>query len=289
MPYLQMQDASGNWVTVNQDMGMPAGKPKTIAVPLHFISQSRKLRIVTNLCIYWDEIFLSETAAPAEASQQQLALLSADLHFRGFSESIIDSQRKQPDTFLYQNVATTSFWNPTPGQYTKYGDVHSLTVDIDDRLIIMGSGDELSLLFDASKLTPLPSGWTRDFLLKVDGWAKDRDPNTAFSQTVEPLPFHSMTSYPYPATEHFPQDLTHLNYQHDYNTRPALRLVRPLIPQDREKQGLTTLSQGGFPAHAITPPYDAAWTERSVPAFRPVQKPNVSATPPSLDHKERLQ
>ena len=64
MPYLQMQDASGHWVTVNQDMGMPAGKPKTIAVPLHFISSSRKLRILTNLCVYWDEIFVSETAGP---------------------------------------------------------------------------------------------------------------------------------------------------------------------------------------------------------------------------------
>jgi tetratricopeptide (TPR) repeat protein len=228
MPYVQMQDASGNWVTVNQDMGMPAGKPKTIAVPLHFISQSRKLRIVTGLCIYWDEIFLSETAAPAEANQQQLALLSADLHFRGFSKSVIDPQRKQPDTFLYENVETTSFWNPTPGLYTRYGDVRSLALDVDDRLIIMGSGDELRLIFDASKLSPLPPGWTRDFLLKVDGWAKDRDPNTAFSQTVEPLPFHSMSSYPYPTTEHFPQDQFHLNYQHDYNTRPALRLIRPL-------------------------------------------------------------
>ena len=229
MPYLQMQDAAGKWVTVNQDMGMPAGKPKTIAVPVHFISQSRKLRVITDLCIYWDEIFLSETAAPAEARQQQIPLQSADLHFRGFSESLIDPQRKQPDTFLYNSVETTSFWNPTPGLYTKYGDVHSLAVDIDDRLIIMGSGDELRLIFDASKLAPLPAGWTRDFLLKVDGWAKDRDPNTAYSQTVEPLPFHSMSRYPYPATEHFPQDQTHLNYQHDYNTRPALRLIRPLI------------------------------------------------------------
>jgi hypothetical protein len=228
MPYLQMQDASGKWVTVNQDMGMPAGKPKTIAVPLHFISQSRKLRIVTSLCVYWDEIFLSETAAPAEARQQQLPLASADLHFRGFSQSVINPERKQPDTFLYKNVETTSFWNPTPGIYTRYGDVRELLTDVDDRLTIMGSGDELSLLFDASNLPPLPPGWTRDFLLKVDGWAKDRDPNTAFSQSVEPLPFHGMTRYPYPATETFPNDEPHRQYRQTYNTRPALRLLRPL-------------------------------------------------------------
>ena len=229
MPYLQIQDASGRWITVNgEDMGMPAGKPKTIAVPLHFLSSSRKLRIVTSLCVYWDEIFLSETAGPAEARQQQLPMLSADLHFRGFSESLIDPLRKQPDTFLYNHIETTSFWNPTPGFYTRYGDVGELTENIDDRLVIMGSGDELRLLFDASQLATLPPGWTRDFLLKVDGWAKDRDPNTAFSQTVEPLPFHAMSRYPYPSTEHFPQDELHRRYQRDYNTRPALRLVRPL-------------------------------------------------------------
>ena len=33
-PYLQVKDAAGNWKTVIQDMGMPDGKPKTIAVDL---------------------------------------------------------------------------------------------------------------------------------------------------------------------------------------------------------------------------------------------------------------
>jgi tetratricopeptide (TPR) repeat protein/predicted nucleotidyltransferase len=230
MPYLQMQDASGKWVTVNEDMGMPAGKPKTIAVPLHFVSSSRKVRIVTDLCVYWDEIFLSESASPAETRQTQVPVLSADLQFRGFSETVIDPLRKQPDNFLYDHVEPVSYWNPTPGLYTRYGEVKELMGEVDDRLVIMGSGDEMRLLFDASSLPPLPSGWTRDFLLKVDGWAKDRDPNTAFSQTVSPLPFHGMSQYPYPAAEHFPADDSHVSYQRDYNTRPALRLLRPLTP-----------------------------------------------------------
>ncbi len=66
MPYLQVQDAAGAWKTVNRDMGMPAGKPKTIVVPVEFLSASRKVRIVTNLCVYWDEIFLSEGASDAQ-------------------------------------------------------------------------------------------------------------------------------------------------------------------------------------------------------------------------------
>jgi len=95
--------------------------------------------------------------------------------------------------------------------------------------VIMGSGDELRLLFPERAAGPLPAGWKRDFLLFVDGWAKDADANTAYSQTVEPLPFHAMSQYPYKDGEHFPDDAAHRQYREQYNTRPALRLIRPLI------------------------------------------------------------
>jgi hypothetical protein len=77
-------------------------------------------------------------------------------------------------------------------------------------------------------LPSLPVGWTRDYLLLVDGWAKDGDANTAFSQSVLPLPFHAMSRYPYPAGEHFPDDEAHRAYIREYLTRPALRLLRPV-------------------------------------------------------------
>ncbi len=158
-------------------------------------------------------------------------MLHADLHFRGFSESKIDPERKQPDTFFYDRVSPVSFWNPTPGMYTRYGDVRELLAGVDDEMVLMGSGDEMSLEFDASAPPP-PPGWTRDFLLKVDGWAKDRDANTAFSQTVGPLPFHAMSRYPYPAGEHFPDDAAHRRIIETYYTRPALRLIRSLQAEE---------------------------------------------------------
>jgi hypothetical protein len=37
-----------------------------------------------------------------------------------------------------------------------------------------------------------------------------------------------MTSYPYPAGERYPDDETHRGYRRTYNTRPALRIIRPL-------------------------------------------------------------
>jgi len=88
-------------------------------------------------------------------------------------------------------------------------------------MVIMGSGDELRLRFSRRGLPALKAGWKRDFLLLVDGWAKDGDANTAYSQSVEPLPFHGMSRYPYPGTERYP-------YGKRPNTRPALRLIRSL-------------------------------------------------------------
>lgn len=238
-PKLQVKDRAGVWVTVIEDMGMPDGKPKTITVDLtgKFLSKSREVRIVTNLCVFWDEIFLSEDAGTPETRLTGLTPAEADLHFRGFSHTVIHPQRKQPERFLYARPAASSLWNPTPGMYTRYGKVEQLLSEADDRLMIMGSGDEVRLWFDAVRLPALTPGWRRDYLLRVEGWAKDRDANTAFSQTVEPLPFRGMSRYPYPAAESYPDSSFLSEYRKEYNTRPALRLIRPLAAQGTQSKG----------------------------------------------------
>jgi hypothetical protein len=60
-PYIQVKDADGHWKTVVEDMGVPSGKQKSMVVDLtgKFVSSSREVRIVTNMCLYWDEIYLS--------------------------------------------------------------------------------------------------------------------------------------------------------------------------------------------------------------------------------------
>lgn len=227
-PYLQVRDREGQWRTVIEDMGMPAGKPKTIAVDLRgkWLSDSREVRIVTNLCVYWDEIFLGEEHTNVDLALQTAPLQHAALRFRGFSPAIIHPERKQPERFSYANPTPVSMWNPTPGFYTRYGDVRELSSTVDDRMIVMGSGDEIELRFKA--LPPPRAGYTRDFLLLVDGWAKDRDPNTAHGQSTHPLPFHAMSQFPYGPEERFPETRHHREYLERYNTRPALKLIRPL-------------------------------------------------------------
>ena len=228
-PYLQVKDEAGQWRTVVEDMGIPSGKPKTIAVDLtgKFLSRSREVRIVTNLCVYWDEIFLSEQSAAPPVRLTRLAAETAQLRLRGFSQTVIDSRREQPEAFDYARWTPETNWNQVPGLYTRYGDVRELVLSPDDRFVIMGSGDELQLTFPAAGPPALPSGWRRDFLLLIDGWAKDSDPNTAYSQSVEPLPFHAMSRYPYPDSEHYPDDAPHRAYRETYDTRPAIRFVPP--------------------------------------------------------------
>ena len=232
-PSIQVKDARGRWVTVVEDMGIPAGKPKTIAIDLSgkFLSASREVRIVTNLCLYVDEAMLLPRAAAPAHRLTPVDASSADLRYRGFSTPTIHPERLQPERFSYGQLMPLSMWNPTPGMYTRLGDVTPLLSRIDDRLVIMGSGDEVRLRFPVTALPALPTGWTRDYLLLVDGWAKDADANTAFSQSVEPLPFHGMSAYPYPPSEHFPDDATHRQWRETYNTRPALRPIQPLTPR----------------------------------------------------------
>jgi len=183
--------------------------------------------------VYWDEIFLSEETGPPPVRMTPVDLASAEVRLRGFSRAVINERREQPEAFEYARWTGQPMWNQTPGLYTRYGDVRELVSDVDDRFVIMGSGDELQLRFAERGLPPLPPGWRRDFLLLVDGWAKDADANTAFSQTVEPLPFHAMSAYPYPASEHYPNDPAHQAYRTQYNTRPAIRFIPPLIADSR--------------------------------------------------------
>jgi tetratricopeptide (TPR) repeat protein len=242
LPFLQVKNAQGAWETVIEDMGIPAGKPKTIVVDLtgKFLSEAREVRIVTNLCVYWDEIFLGPDPGAPPVQLTDLHTASARLHFRGFSEVVIHPERKQPERFVYEQVRPLHKWNwnPTPGLYTRYGDVKPLLEEVDDLLVIMGSGDELQLRFDAARLPELAAGWKRDFLLFVDGWAKDGDANTAFSQTVEPLPFHGMPQYPYAAPHTYPTDGAYTRYGEFYHTRPALRLIRTLSEGTEEAEAM---------------------------------------------------
>jgi hypothetical protein len=230
-PYIQVRDAQGQWVTVVQDMGIPSATNRTMRVDLagKFLSSDHHLRIVTNLCVYWDQIFFSagDSAAPAP---MRVPMLSADLHYRGFSTPVSDPAHRQPDSFDYYNLLVDAPWNPLAGRYTRYGPVNELLEKADDRIVVLATGDEMTARFDARQLPPLRPGYKRDLFLYLHGWAKDGDPNTATSKTVAPMPFREMQRYPYGPEERFPSSLEHRNYLRIFQTRPGYAQIPPLAP-----------------------------------------------------------
>jgi hypothetical protein len=222
-PIFQVPDGQGGWRDAGPPVGFPAGKTKTMVVDVGslLLRDDPRLRVFTSLRLYWDAIRLAVDDDDAPLVVTPIEAHSAELWRRGFSELVEDKRPEQPARFQWDQVAQRPRWNPHPGIYTKYGGVLPLLSGIDDQFVILGSGDALQVRFDASKAPPLPAGWRRDFLLYLDGWAKDRDHNTVEALHVEPLPFHGMSGYPYGADEHYPLTPATREWLRKFQTRPA--------------------------------------------------------------------
>jgi len=220
LPALQVKDASGHWRTVIENIGIPVGRPQTVAVDLtaRFLSYNREVRIVTNMRIYWDQILVDTSASDTTVQMTNLDPVVASLRWRGFSRELSPDGR-QPLGYDYEQVSYTSPWKVMTGRYTREGDVRELLLKSDDMFVISRPGDEISLSFDAEKLPPLPRGWTRTFLLYADGFSKEMDINSASPDQVGPMPFHGMSKYPYSWPERYSLTKERLRYLETYNTR----------------------------------------------------------------------
>jgi hypothetical protein len=200
-------------------MGFPGGKIKTIAVDLTGLltQDDYRLRVATNLEFYWDHIFFTVDEPAVELRQSELELTGADLHYRGFSKIVYDTANG-PERFLYDEAATAAKWPPMQGRFTRFGNVTQLVRQRDDRMVVFGTGDELTLRFRGPSHHP-PPGWKRDFLLYNVGWDKDANLCTVAGQTVEPLPFAKMRNYPPSANDSHPDSADYRQYLRDYQTR----------------------------------------------------------------------
>jgi Tfp pilus assembly protein PilF len=220
LPAVQVKDKHGRWKTVIENAGIPVGRPQTIVVDLtgKFLSASREVRIVTNMRIYWDQILVDTSGGNFPVQSMRLDPSVAELRWRGFSLEHSPDGR-QPLGYDYTKVSFTSPWKAMTGRYTREGDVRELVLESDDMFVISKPGDELILSFEAKKLSPLPKGWTRTFLLYADGFSKEMDINSASPDQVGPLPFHGMSKYPYTWPERYPLTEKRRRYLETYNTR----------------------------------------------------------------------
>ncbi len=199
---IEVPDASGHWSTVRGDLGFPEGRVKTIILDISNVFRPgapRRLRLRTNLEIYWDKLAWATGLPGTEPLHiRHLGLSAADLRFRGFS-LITQANPSSPEVPNYDHIQESDLrWHNQEGYATRYGDVRELLQNIDDRYVITSPGDELRMRFAA---LPAPAaGWKRDFVLICDGWVKDGDYNSTFARTILPLPYHAMTDYVLPPT-----------------------------------------------------------------------------------------
>jgi cytochrome c-type biogenesis protein CcmH/NrfG len=207
---LEIPDGQGGWRVAGAPLGFPAGKDKTMLIPLDGIDGPqvcRRFRLRTNMEIFWDFLgyaTLLEVVGPdSRDGASRLVRLSrpvtaaAELRFRGTLE-MSKKNDSSPEIPHYDKVIRgTQAWRDLTGYYTRFGDVRELLARVDDRYVIMNAGDEIALQFPVPAAPP--PGWKRDFVWESDGWTRDGDLNTRFGSTVLPLPAHGLK-----ADEHSP-------------------------------------------------------------------------------------
>ena len=228
-PVLDARGTDGRWRPLAVSIGIPVGRPQTIPLDLTGVLRpgEHTVRLTTNMRIYWDQIQVGATVS-ADAFTSVIAdPHSATLRARGFSAEV-RPDGQDPPGYDYARVSQESPWKVFAGLYTREGDVRPLLTAADDHFVISKPGDEVAIEFDAGSTSLIPPGWTRTYLLRGDGYSKEMDVNSASPDTVEPLPFHAMSGYPYPAGERYPDSAEHNRYREQFNTRRVTRPV-PLL------------------------------------------------------------
>lgn len=194
---MEVRDARGHWKVVSPDLGVPAGRLKTIVLSLRNIfppGSARTLRLRTNLAIFWDRLVWARALPENQLQLSRLPLADAALQHRGFSGVHRDASTgiEQPD---YNNIVETGErWPSLEGYYTRYGDVSPLLRNSDSRFTIVSSGDELRMSFREG-FAPA-TGTVRDYVFAGDGWIKEGDYSFRASQALLPLPYQGLRDYP---------------------------------------------------------------------------------------------
>jgi hypothetical protein len=204
VPFMEVKDANGNWVRVpeSRQFPLPPDKmPRTFVVDLTglFATDDYSLRISNFWNVTFDYIGIDTSI------QQDVTIQTIDA-----------------EAYLYQEFVPTNAGSS--GSFTRYGDVTELLRDFDDRFVIGRKGDAISLKFPVDNLTEPAEGMERDYFFFGTCWFKVRYANYGFGPghdgfTVDPLPFHNMSGFPYPLDEEGYPFSSHSSYLEEYNTR----------------------------------------------------------------------
>ncbi len=200
-PYMEVKDTNGNWTKIDWSRQIPLPSdmmPRTFVVDLTglFPTNDYSLRISNFWNVTFDYIAIDTTP------QQNISI-----------------QTIQPEAYLYQSFEAGSA--AATGNFTRYGNVTELLQTADDMYVIGRQGDAVTLQYSTSDLADVAEGMVRDYFFFESCWFKDEYGNWGFgfNFTVDPLPFETMTGFPYPPNEHYHNDTAHQNYLQTWNTR----------------------------------------------------------------------
>ena len=203
-PYMEIKDASGNWIKPPKDKQIPLPGDyvaRTFAVDITDLfppgTTDYEIRINNFWNITWNYIGI-------DLSPQQN----------------ITVQKINPEATL-KPVEFGGTKSNASGNFTKYGNVTMLMQNADEMYVIGRQGDQIYLRFPTDNLTALAENMERDYFLVTACFYKDEpgEWGYGFDFTVNPMPFRGMSGYPYPSTESYPYDALHLAYLEEYNTR----------------------------------------------------------------------
>jgi hypothetical protein len=200
-PYMEVKDANGNWTKIDWSRQIPLpsdSAPRTFVVDLTglFPTNDYSLRISNFWNVTFDYIAIDTTP------QQNITI-----------------QTIEPQANLYKYFEAGSA--AATGNFTRYGNVTELLLTADDMFVIGRQGDAVSLQYSTANLTAPAQGMIRDYFFFESCWFKDENGNWGFgfNFTVDPLPFDTMSGFPYPPNEYYHNDTAHQNYLQNWNTR----------------------------------------------------------------------
>ncbi len=219
-PRVELRTEQGEWRTLVPDAGAPGGMMRTIAIDLStkLPAGPCALRLTTNLEIYYDRVFIAQDRGSEHLALHSVPMARAELRRLGFPQEY-SPDGGRPLVYNYDRVEPTCGLQRLAGRYTRYGPVEELLTEFDDRYVVMATGDEIAVDFDADALPPLGEGRERTYVLVSHAYCKDLDLHSVGPRTVEPLPFRAMSAYPYPPQESYPKSEVNLRYLSTFNTR----------------------------------------------------------------------
>lgn len=205
---LDVMGPDGKWVKVIEDLPYIPGLTKSAVYDLtgKFPRGSKEYKVrLRGLPRTYFDYFAVDTSKTEKVKVHELLPVKANLQYQGRS-----LYKESPEPFFdyYTKANENRIYHE--GNFTRYGDTLPLLKMTDDMFVIMDTGDGLELEFN--EVPPAP-GMVRDYIFLADGCFQE------ITGKVEPMPFHAMSNYPYPATEKYPDSPEHKKYLREWNTR----------------------------------------------------------------------